>query len=287
MFEGFKLRIIDGLIKSIGRVGVFIILLLPLTLLYFSLPLLGKNSLLTILTSEWYPEDGIYGLKSFIITTLITGFSATTLSFFLALPISLIIYSRRNKLMGRLLNKIVQIMSGIPTVVYGLTGLVFLVPLIRELTESPTGLSLLAVSIVLGVVILPTMIIYISQSFNSLPQEQRVACYALGSTEIQFFMHILIPSSIRGIIIGLLMGFSRAISDTMIALMLSGNSLITPESLLESARSLTSHIALVIPGEFDGIEFKAIFFSSLLLFCLILIFNVLIKFIETREKRAK
>ena len=272
-------------LRSIGYTTILFILTLPVLLIYYSVPLLRVNSVFDILFSKWNPDNAVYGLGVFTFTTLLIGLFSTFLSFFLGLAISLFIYRYKNRFIGKFLKRLVQTMSGIPTVVYGFVGLILLVPLIREYTASPTGLCLLTVIVTLSIVILPTIVLYIVSSFEMVSKETISASLALGATKEQLYFYVLLPQAMRGIVISLILGFSRSISDTMIALMLSGNSLQFPDTVFKSARNLTSQIALILPGEFHGTAFKSIFFSALILIAFIFVFNLLIRLLERKDRR--
>ena len=152
---------------------------------------------------------------------------------------------------GRYVYYLIKSMSAIPTVVYGFIGVIALIPFIRSYTSSPAGYSLLAVIIILSMLVLPTIVLYILQSFESVNKSIINAALSLGATKAQFYLYILIPDPFKGISIALILGFSRAISDTINSPDAFRNSFRFPKALLESGRGLTSHIALVIPGEFD------------------------------------
>lgn len=275
-----KQQFIDNTIRGCSYLVILTVILLPLMLFYYSIPLLKANSLYQLLFCDWRPDEKIYGLVAFSTTTIILGVTSTVISFFFGLSIALFINFHKKKLMGIWIKRIVVLMSGFPTVAYGFVGVIILVPFIRRYTSSPTGYSLLGTILMLSILILPTIVFYIDQSFNALPDAFKKASLSLGATKEQFYVYVLLPQSAKGIVTALILGFARAISDTMLALMISGNSFRFPTSVLESSRALTAHIALVLPGEFDGIEFKSIFFVALILFIFILIFNLLIQYIN-------
>ncbi len=262
----------------VGITGMSVItavLVLPLVLIYNSLPVFGSNSIPELLFSGWKPSKGIYGLGSFVLTSVVTGLLSSALAFLVSLSAATYIYFRRNSTGGILLFKAVKIMSGIPTVVYGLAGILLIVPAVRYMTPSSSGLCLFSVILVLTVLIIPTMTVYITDGFGLVPSEEVTAALSVGASESQLFMRILLPSARKYIVISFILGFSRAVSDTMVALMVSGNAFRFPESLFKSARNVTSHIALQIPGEFSGIEFRAVFFSALVLILIVIAANIL------------
>ena len=266
----------DRTIKFFGYSVIFLIMLCPFLLFYYSYPLIKATSVFKIFFSSWDPDSNKYGLSAFIATSFIVGFLASMISFVLSLGIAIHIYISKSKI----LKSVITFMTGIPTVVYAFLGLLFIVPVIRKYTVSPTGLSLLAVIVVLSVIILPTIVLYILETFNMVSKDVRETALALGATEEQFVRKILIPTSVKGIFTAYILGFGRGISDTIVGLLISGNAIGFPHSIFESARSLTSHIALLMPGEFDSIEFKAIFFSGLIFIFIIFILNILIRRFE-------
>jgi phosphate transport system permease protein len=266
----------DRLVKFSGYSIIAIILLCPFLFLYYSLPLIKESSLIQIIFSNWNPDDKIYGLFNFIVTSLLMGCMASILAFILSFGIAIQIYLSKSKY----LTFLITFMTGIPTVVYSFIGLLFLVPLIRKFTPSPTGLSILTVIIILSFLIVPTIVLYIVATFETVSKDVRETALSLGATEEQFLKKVVIPNSKNGIIIALILGFGRAIGDTMVALMLSGNSIKFPNSLFTSARNITSHIALLMPGEFNSIEFRAIFFSGLILIFIMFVLTITIKRFE-------
>jgi phosphate transport system permease protein len=276
-------KIFAGSVKFTGRLVAICMLSLPVFLFYHSLPILDENSLKDLLFSGWKPSERIYGLGSFVLTSLLTAFSASFFAFGISVSAALFIYFRRRTVIGRILYRSIKVMSGIPTVVYGLAGIMIMVPLVRNYTPSSSGLCLLTVIIVLTVLIIPTMAVYMINGLDLIDKDLVSAGLSLGADEPQMARYILIPGAKKFAGIAFILGFSRAISDTMVALMVSGNSFRFPASLFQSARNVTSHIALLIPGEFSGIEFKAVFFSSLVLVMIVILLNSAVMRMEGKK----
>ncbi len=118
----------------------------------------------------------------------------------------------------------------------------------------------------LALLIAPTMILFFSQSFARVPQSYLNAVDALGGNLVQKLCYVILPNAWRGILTGMILAFGRAMGDTLIALMISGNSVALPSSVLDSARTLTAHIALIIAADFDSIEFKILFICGITLY---------------------
>jgi phosphate transport system permease protein len=183
-----------------------------------------------------------------------------------------------------MLTRFFNLLSSIPTVVYGFLGLIFFVPFIRNFSGD-SGMNILSASLVLSLVITPTMVLFFIDTFKNVPKSYKTIVNSLGGDTIDYQMKVLLPYTFKSLSIGFIMGFSRAIGDTMIALMISGNSIVIPHSLNDSARTLTSHIALLFGGDFESMEFKSIFASGLILFLISICILLLIRFL--RKSYAK
>jgi len=132
-------------------------------------------------------------------------------------------------------------------------------------------MSLLSAALMLSLVVTPTMVLFFVDSFAAAPREYRSIVHALGGEEASYQRRVLLPFRFSSLLTGFLLGLGRALGDTMIALMLAGNSPRLPASLLEGGRTLTAHIALLFAGEFDSLEFRSVFASGLVLFLLSLL----------------
>lgn len=235
-------------------------------MLLMSLPLLKGGHILHILTGNWDPKSGSYGIYPMIVAT----FAISSLSVLVAFPLSLGYAAFVNvigpKVLRRLLRRFVQMMTGIPTVIYGFVGIFLLVPLVREYLNAGSGMCILTASIMLAVLVSPTMILFFSDSFKAVPKSYLDAAEGLGATPIQKLLYVVLPVAKRGILVGLVLALGRALGDTLIALMLAGNAVEVPGSLFDAARSLTAHIALVIASDYESLEFKSIFACGIVLY---------------------
>jgi phosphate transport system permease protein len=242
---------------SVGMVLFMVIL---------GLPLLREGLFFSMLTSPWDVAGGVYGLQPMILGTGAIASLAVVFGFPLSLGTASLINGLAPRPLAAFLRKTVQAMTGIPTVVYGFIGVFLLVPLVRGLFGEGSGMCILSAALLLAVLISPTMILTFADSFDQVPEVSRLAAGALGATPVQTFIHVVLPSSGKGLVTGLILGLGRAIGDTMIALMVSGNAIASPDSLLSPARTLTAHIALVIAADFDSPEFRTLFACGILLY---------------------
>ncbi len=235
-------------------------------MIILSFPIFSEGLIFNMLTKPWSPDQGLFGLGPMIMGTFLISFLALMISFPVSLGSAFFIGILNPKGFGRYLKKLVQLMTAIPTVIYGFVGIFLLVPLVRELFLKGSGMCILSASIMLAILISPTMILFFNQSFKMVPENYLNAIDAVGGNSAQKFLYVILPNAKKGIITGLILSFGRAVGDTLIALMISGNSVASPESLLDSARTLTAHIALIIAADFDSIEFKTLFICGICLY---------------------
>ena len=240
--------------------------LILIFMLLFGFPLFRGGSFFTLLRTPWNPDHGLFGIYPMLAGTLSIVFLSLCLAFPLSLGTSILISVIAPPGLAKFCKKTVQMLTGIPTVIYGFVGLFLLVPLIREMFETGSGMSILSASLMLSIVISPTMILFFTDTFESIPASYSAAADAMGASSVQKFIYVILPYSRHGIFAGLTLSAGRAMGDTLIALMLAGNAVAVPGSVLDSARTLTAHIALVIAADFDSIEFRTIFAAGLVLY---------------------
>jgi phosphate ABC transporter permease protein PstC len=181
----------------------------------------------------------------------------------------------------KVLKPIIELLAGIPSVVYGFIGIVILVPLVRNLFGG-SGFSVLTSALVLGIMILPTIVSISYDSLVAVPQTYREGSYALGATKWQTVLMVLFPSARSGIIAAIILGMGRAIGETMAVIMIAGNALKIPHSILDPVRTITSTIALEL-GYSSGDHRLALFACGSILFIIIIILNIIAIRIGNRE----
>ena len=240
-------------------------LMIGLFLLYFASPMLVDGRFVELVSGEWHP-DSSFGLSAMIVGSALLSIGATLLAFIYAISITLTIdrLPRGSRVReGAIV--LFRMLTAIPTVVYGFLGVILLLPFMRSISDG-SGMSLLSAIVVLSLVITPTMVLFLHESFENVPPEYSTIIHSLGGDRVDYQLYLLLRYRYRGLILTLIMGFGRAVGDTMIALMLSGNATSLPSSPLDSIRTLTAHIALLFAGDFDSMEFQSIFASGLILF---------------------
>ena len=184
----------------------------------------------------------------------------------------------------RILKPIIELLAGIPSVVYGFFGLVVIVPFVQRTFDVPVGETALAGSIVLAIMALPTIITVSEDALRTTPRAMKEASLALGASQWQTIRKIIVPYAASGITAAAILGIGRAIGETMAALMVTGNSAIMPHSLLQPVRTIPATIAAEL-GEapFGGLHFKALFALGCILFVITLIINLLVERVSAKK----
>jgi phosphate transport system permease protein len=256
-----------------------------LFMIALGLPLFRERSFLSVWTGQWLPHEGLYGIGPMIAGTLWIAFLATTLSLPLSLGAAFVMTSLGGPRLRKILNALVRFMTGIPTVIYGFVGIFLLIPLVRGVLGGP-GMSVLAAGIMLAVMISPTMILFFSDSLLAVDPTYVQAAKALGADRVQRLIYVMLPKALGGMTTGLVLALGRALGDTLIALMLAGNAIGAPESLLDPARTLTAHIALVKAADYDSLEFRSIFACGIALYLFTTAAVISIRLLSRERKRV-
>lgn len=247
-------------------------------MVFLAYPIFARGLFWNMLIQPWSPDQGIFGIGPMIAGTMSIAFLAVGISFPVSLGVSSFVGILDPRGRGKLLKQMVEAMTAIPTVIYGFVGVFLLVPLVREFFSGGSGMCILSAGIMLGILISPTMILFFTQSFTMVPQSYLNAADALGANTVQKFFFIVVPCAWKSMVTGLILSFGRAMGDTLIALMISGNAVAFPGSVMDSARTLTAHIGLIIAADFDSIEFKTIFVCGISLYAMTGIGVILVRF---------
>ena len=242
--------------------------------------------------AEWFPTATPAPLFGFL--PLITGTLWVSLfAILIALPfgLSVAIYMSEVAKPGirNWLKPVIELLSGIPSVVYGFFGLIVIVPLIQKVFDLPVGESGLTGSIVLAIMALPTIITVTEDAMRNCPRAMREASLALGASQWQTIYKVVIPFSISGITSGVVLGIGRAIGETMAVLMVTGNAAVIPTTILEPLRTIPATIAAEL-GEAPagGPHYQALFLLGVVLFFITLIINFSVEYISSKGiKRSK
>ena len=282
-------RVIHGVFLLLGLVTVGCVLLITIYLIVSGIPAIRKIGLVPFLfgkvwasTSKTNPQ---YGILPFILTSVYGTAGAIVLGvpigFFTAVYLAKLAPPR----LKSILSSAVSLLSGIPSVVYGLVGMLVLVPGIRKLFHIPDGASLLAAIIVLAIMILPSIIKVSVTALEAVPKEYEDASLALGATPVETYLRVSGPAARSGIAAAVVLGVGRAIGEAMAVMMVSGNAPNLPTSLFESVRFLTTAVASEMSYS-SGLQQQALFSIALVLFLFILLINATLNFFLKRGKEA-
>lgn len=248
------------------------------------LPLFSGGRFFSIISQPWAPHLGQFGIYPMIAGTLSISLLCMVFAFPLSFGCAIFISVLNKGKVSLLLRKTVEMMTGIPTVIYGFVGIFLLVPLVREIFDAGSGMCVLSAALMLTLLVSPTMILLFSDSFDRVPHSYGDAVLAVGGTEIQKFLYVILPNSCSGIIVGFTLSLGRALGDTLIALMIAGNAVQVPRSPFDSARTLTSHIALIFAADYHSLEFKAIFACGIFLYLFTTILVVAVRLVGNKQR---
>ena len=278
---------IHGLFLILGLVTVGCVLLITVYLVISGIPAIRQIGLVDFLfgkTWESTAAEPKYGILPFILTSVY----GTAGAILLGVPVGFLTAVFLSKLapprIRLLLENAVSLLAGIPSVVYGLVGMIVLVPGIRKIFHVPDGASLLAAIIVLAVMILPSIIKVSLTAVDAVPQEYEDASLALGATPIETYFRVSVPAAKSGIATAVVLGVGRAIGEAMAVIMVSGNVANMP-SLFQSVRFLTTAVSSEMSYS-DGLQRQALFSIALVLFLFIMLINATLNFFLKGRKEA-
>lgn len=225
---------------------------------------------------KWAPTKGYFGIFPMIISSFMVTLGALFFGASLALACAAYLSEYAGRKTKIFLKPALELLAGIPSVVYGFLGVVYIVPLIRERLGGP-GFSILSTSLVLGIMILPTIISISFDALMSVPAGYREGSLAMGATKWQTVYRVVLPAARSGILASFILGMGRAIGETMAVIMVAGNALKIPTSLLDPLRTLTSNIALELAYA-SGDHRSALFSTGVVLLVIIMLLNLVANF---------
>ena len=275
--------------------SLFALAAMAVGLIYKSLPILRTYPLWNLLSSiEWSPLRGQFGFKSFILSSIYVTGLAIAIAVPIALLTALFLTQRSCPYMKKIIFPVLDILAGIPSVVYGLWGILIIVPWIADrfgprFVEYTSGYTLMAGGIVLSVMIIPLLVSLFIELFSSVPQELKDASTSLGATRWQTARKVVLRKTCPGIIAAIVLAVSKAFGETLAVLMVCGNMVGLPHSLFDSVYPLPALIANNY-GEMLSLPMyeSALMFAALILFVIILVFNAISRIVLQKvEKRFK
>ena len=277
--------VVHGVFLLLGLVTVGCVLLITVYLILSGLPAITKIGLGKFLFgTEWASTaaDPKYGILPFILTSVYGTCGAILLGVPVGFLTAVFLSKMAPKKLRSVMESAVSLLAGIPSVVYGLVGMLVLVPGIRKLFHVPDGASLLAAMVVLAIMILPSIIKVSINALDAVPKEYEDASLALGATPVETWFRVSAPAARSGIAAAVVLGVGRAIGEAMAVMMVSGNAPNMP-SLFESVRFLTTAVASEMSYA-SGLQRQALFSIALVLYLFIMLINAALNFFLKRKK---
>ena len=278
-------------LKETGMKVVFIIaacasiaavILICLFLFVNGIPAIGKIGIFDfLLGSTWRPSNGLYGILPFILGSLYVTAGAIIIGVPIGVLAAVFMARFCPRSLYRVLKPAINLMAGIPSIVYGFFGMVIIVPAIRGIFGG-TGSNILTASILLGMMILPTIINLSESAIRAVPNSYYEGALALGATHERSVFCATLPAAKSGILAGVVLGIGRAIGETMAVIMVAGNSVAMPDSILSSVRTMTSNIVTEM-GYASGLHREALIATGVVLFVFILIINLSFSLLKRRR----
>ena len=279
--------IVHGIFLVLGLITVGCVLLITAYLVISGIPAIKQIGLVPFLFGKTWASTAAepsYGILPFILTSVYGTCGAIVLGVPVGFMASVYIAKLAPKRLKKLILSAVSLLAGIPSVVYGLVGMLVLVPGIRKLFSVPDGASLLAAIIVLAIMILPSIIKVSVTALEAVPKEYEDASLALGATDVETYFKVSVPAAKSGIAAAVVLGVGRAIGEAMAVMMVSGNVSNMP-SLFQSVRFLTTAVASEM-GYSGGLQREALMSIALVLFVFIMMINAALNFFLKREKEV-
>ena len=266
-------------------VSVLAVLLICLFLFASGIPAIGEIGPTKFLFgTTWKPSNNLYGIFPMIVASIYVTGGAILVGVPIALFTSVFMARYCPKKIYRPLKSGIELMAGVPSIVYGFFGLVVMVPFIRN-TFGGTGTSWLAASLLLGIMILPTIIGPTESALRSVPESYYEGSLALGATKERSIFRVMIPAAKSGILAAVVLGIGRAIGETMAVIMVAGNQARMPEGILKGLRTMTANIVTEM-GYATGLHREALIATGVVLFVFILIINLSLSLLNRRAENA-
>lgn len=223
---------------------------------------------------EWKPLEGKFGLFPMIIASILATLGAVTIGVIIGLMTAILLAELSPIRLSKIIRPAIELLAGIPSVVYGFFGLIVIVPIIDS-NFGGGGNSLLAAIIILGIMILPTIVSIAETSIRAVPKEYKEGSLALGASHIYTIFKVVLPAAKSGIMAAIVLGMGRAIGETMAAILVIGNTPQIPHSIFDRVRTLTSNIAIEMSYA-QGIHQEALFATGVVLFVFIMTLNIVL-----------
>lgn len=278
--------IIHGIFLLLGLVTIGCVLLITIYLVISGIPAILEIGLIDFLFGDTWASTAAepeYGILPFILTSIYGTAGAIALGVPVGFLTAVYLAKMASPRIKAVMHQAVSMLAGIPSVIYGFVGMMVLVPGVRKLFDIPDGASLFSATIVLAVMILPSIIKMSVTALEAVPKEYEDASLALGATPEETWFRVSVPAARSGIAAAVVLGVGRAIGEAMAVMMVAGNAPNMPDSLFQSVRFLTTAVASEM-GYAGGLQREALFSIALVLFLFIMLINAVLNFFLKGDK---
>jgi phosphate transport system permease protein len=269
---------VQALIKIAGFSVVGFVILILFFLLREGVPAFFKVSLGNLFGTRWYPASDLYGTLPLILGSVMVTFTAILIALPLGVATAVFVREVAPNWARELLKPLIEVLAGIPSVILGFFGMIVVAPLVRQVLHVPTGLSAITGSIILAYMSLPTIISVAEDALDAVPKGYRDASLAMGATKWQTIWRVIVPAARSGILTAVMLGLGRAIGETMLVMMVTGNAGRMPLSLnapLLPVRTMTATIAAEMGEVANGsVHYNVLFAIGIVLFLITFLVNL-------------
>ncbi|MCO4636190.1 phosphate ABC transporter permease subunit PstC [Streptococcus infantarius] len=277
-----KEKIMQGLFFLTACISIVSVLLICIFLLANGLPAIKEIGIKNFLLGEiWRPSSNEFGILPMIVGSLYVTLGALVIGVPIGIFTAVFMAKFCPPVLYKLLKSAINLMAGIPSVVYGFFGLVVLVPFVRNYIGG-YGMGVLTASILLGIMILPTIVSVSESAIRAVPNHYYEGGLALGASHERSIFFVVLPAAKRGILASVILGLGRAVGETMAVIMVAGNQAILPSSLTSGVRTLTTNIVMEM-GYSSGLHRQALIGTAVILFLFVLIVNIIFSLLRKED----
>lgn len=277
-----KEKIMQGLFFLTACISIVSVLLICIFLLANGLPAIKEIGIKNFLLGEiWRPSSNEFGILPMIVGSLYVTLGALVIGVPIGIFTAVFMAKFCPPVLYKLLKSAINLMAGIPSVVYGFFGLVVLVPFVRNYIGG-YGMAVLTASILLGIMILPTIVSVSESAIRAVPNHYYEGGLALGASHERSIFFVVLPAAKRGILASVILGLGRAVGETMAVIVVAGNQAILPSSLTSGVRTLTTNIVMEM-GYSSGLHRQALIGTAVILFLFVLIVNIIFSLLRKED----
>ncbi|MBE6053208.1 MAG: phosphate ABC transporter permease subunit PstC [Clostridium sartagoforme] len=232
--------------------------------------------------TKWIPTSDKYGIMPMVVASILGTLGSLIVGVPIGVLTAIFIAEVAPRRVGKIISGAVELLAGIPSVLYGVFGLAVIVPWLMNTFNLPKGQSLLAIIIVLSIMMLPTIVTVSETAIRAVPKSYKEGSLALGASHIETTFKVVVPAAKSGILAAIVLGIGRAIGETMAIILVAGNSPVIPKSIMDSVRPLTTNIALEMGYAF-GTHQEMLFATGVVLFIFIILLNLVLSKLSNKE----